>query len=99
MDFDRHGDDVGNIIALEHVNLRVLDLYLAQTFYVNGLGCTHDPYIVHRPDLVWFNMGEQQFHVPLSDRADVLRGVIHLVLPSLSDLLSLIHISEPTRPY
>ena len=43
--FDRARDDVGNVIALEHVNLTVPDQQIAALFYVTGLGGTRDPYI------------------------------------------------------
>ena len=86
MTFDRTTQDVGNIIALEHVNLRVPDFHVATTFYVHGLGCTRDPYIDLGPNLVWFNIGDQQFHVPLAEAPDVLRGVINVVVPRLDDL-------------
>jgi len=34
---------VGNIVALEHVNVTVPDQGKAALFYVNGLGLTRDP--------------------------------------------------------
>jgi len=36
--FDRAAEDIGNIVALEHVNVTVPDPQLATTFYVSGLG-------------------------------------------------------------
>lgn len=43
--YDRRGQDVGNIVALEHVNLRIPDQLAATAFYVLGLGLTRDPYL------------------------------------------------------
>lgn len=85
--FDRTTEDIGNIGLMEHVNLCVPDLELATTFFVHALGLTRDPHIDLGPDLVWFNVGRQQFHVPRStDRADVLRGTIVLAFPDLNSL-------------
>lgn len=83
--FDRGREDLGNVILLEHVNLRVPDMEMASAFYVHALGGTRDPYIDHGPDLVWFNLGFQQFHIPRAAVADVLRGKVHLVVPDLDD--------------
>ena len=41
--YDRGAEDLGNIVALEHVNLQVGDQALATLFYVSGLGLTRDP--------------------------------------------------------
>jgi len=41
--YDRHQQDVGNILMLEHVNVRVPDQRIATAFYVQGLGFTRDP--------------------------------------------------------
>lgn len=84
--FDRTAADIGNLLLLEHVNVRVTDLQVAKTFYVHGLGCTFDPFIDHGPNVSWFNFGGQQFHVPKASRADVLRGVIGLRVPSVEGL-------------
>ena len=43
--FDRAGESVGNIVLLEHVNLRQDDQRIAGLFYVGGLGLTRDPYL------------------------------------------------------
>ncbi len=83
--FDRAAEDLGNVILLEHVNLRVPDLEIASAFYVHALGGTRDPFIDHGPDLVWFNFGFQQFHVPRAVKPDVLRGSIGLVVPDLDE--------------
>ncbi len=83
--FDRSADDVGNVIALEHVNVTVPDQALATLFYVNGLGFTREPYIDFGPFNVWVNVGRQQFHLPTA-APQVLRGHIGVVVPDLSAL-------------
>ena len=40
--FDRSAQDVGNIVFLEHVNVRVPDQVIATRFYIAGLGLTRD---------------------------------------------------------
>jgi hypothetical protein len=84
-DFDRTLDDVGNVLALEHVNLRVPDQGLAALFYVTTLGGTRDPYMDFGLANMWVNFGQQQFHLPTGEpqRFD---GEIRLVVPDLGDL-------------
>ena len=38
--------EFGNIVSLEHVNLKQPDQRLATVFYVSGLGLTRDPYMM-----------------------------------------------------
>ena len=38
--YDRRTQDVGNIVALEHVNVKIPDQQQATLFYVSGLGLT-----------------------------------------------------------
>ncbi|MCP4228289.1 MAG: hypothetical protein GY773_33480, partial [Actinomycetia bacterium] len=81
-DYDRSSQDVGNVLSMEHVNLAVTDRDVADRFYISGLGFTHDPYI----DLgifgtTWANLGSQQMHLMLTDRAQRFRGRIGLVVP------------------
>lgn len=85
--FNRSLVDVGNILAMEHVNVTVPDQGLATMFYVSGLGLTRDPYIDWGTFNVWINAGRQQFHLPTA-RAQVLRGHTGLVVPSLAALKS-----------
>ena len=40
--YNQTTQDIGNIVALEHVNVTVPDLELAALFYVSGLGFTRD---------------------------------------------------------
>ncbi|HVA13847.1 MAG TPA: hypothetical protein VNF99_11395, partial [Stellaceae bacterium] len=55
--FDRAAEDLGNIVKLEHVNVRIPDQRLATLFYVAGLGFTRDPYIMVSTNNMWINMG------------------------------------------
>jgi hypothetical protein len=79
------GEDVGNIISLEHVNLQVPDQSLALLFYAVGLGLTRDPFLNVGLNNMWINAGEQQFHLPTRP-AQVLQGHIALVVPELKGL-------------
>lgn len=83
--YDRRTQDVGNLLALEHVNVTVPDQALASTFYVSGLGLTRDPYMMVGPGNMWVNVGRQQFHLPASD-PQVFRGHIGVVVPDLDAL-------------
>src|SRR5918997_1051330 len=83
--YDRRTQDVGNVLALEHVNVRVPDGELAALFYVSGLGLTRDPYMDFGGANMWVNVGSQQFHLPKGE-AQVLRGTIGLVVPDLEQL-------------
>ena len=83
--FDRSAEDVGNVLALEHINLTVPDQGLAALFYVTGLGFTRDPYIDFGTRNMWINAGRQQFHLPLGE-PQRFRGRISVVVPDLDDL-------------
>jgi predicted enzyme related to lactoylglutathione lyase len=83
---DRAAEDVGNIVKLEHVNVRVADQRLATLFYVAGLGFTRDPFIMVSTNNMWINMGGSQFHLPTGS-PDVVRGVLGLVVPDRKALL------------
>ena len=83
--FNRAACDVGNILAMEHVNVTVPDQAMATMFYINGLGFTREPYIDFGPANVWVNVGRQQFHLPTS-KPQVLRGHVGVVVPDRSAL-------------
>lgn len=83
--FDRSQEDVGNIVGLEHVNVRVPDQVTATIFYVMGLGFTRDPYLNPGVDNMWINLGRSQFHLPTST-PQVLRGVVGLVVADFDAL-------------
>ncbi len=85
--FDRAAEDVGNIVKLEHVNVRITDQRLSTLFYVAGLGFTRDPYVMVSTNNMWINMGTSQFHLPTGG-PDVLRGVAGLVVPDRAALLA-----------
>ena len=82
---DRTTQDVGNIVALEHVNVKIPDQQLATLFYVVGLGLTRDPYLMVGLDNMWVNIGQQQFHLPTGP-PQVLRGDVGLVIPDFDEL-------------
>lgn len=84
--FNRSMEDTGNVVGLEHVNIRVPDQRLATLFYITGLGLTRDPYLVTGVVNMWVNIGRSQFHLPTGE-AQVLRGRVGLVLPDLDAAL------------
>jgi hypothetical protein len=84
--YDRSAEDVGNVVALEHVNVLIPDQLLATVFYVSGLGLTRDPYLMTSIDNMWINVGRSQFHLP-TGKPQVLRGHVGLVLPEREALL------------
>jgi catechol-2,3-dioxygenase len=83
--FDRRRQDTGNILFLEHVNVKVPDQTTATAFYVQGLGFTRDPYLMVGTENMWINIGQQQFHLPTGN-PQVLRGWVGLVVPDLDAL-------------
>jgi hypothetical protein len=85
--YDRTVEDVGNVVALEHVNTRVPDQQLAILFYAVGLGLTRDPYLMTGVGNMWINVGRSQFHLP-TGVAQVLRGHTGLVVPDRAALLA-----------
>ena len=78
--FDRKVEDLGNVVALEHVNIRVPDQRIATLFYITGLGLTRDPYLVTGVENMWVNVGRSQFHLP-TGKAQIVRGRVGLVFP------------------
>ena len=83
--YDRTTQDVGNIVFLEHVNVRVPDQVLATRFYIQGLGLTRDPYIMVGTENMWANAGQSQFHLP-TGAPNVYPGYTDLVVPHLGAL-------------
>ena len=83
--YDRAAEDLGNIVGLEHLNVRTPDQRLATLFYVTGMGLTRDPYLVTGVINMWINVGRSQFHLPIGE-PQVLRGRVGLVLPDLGAL-------------
>jgi len=83
--YDRTAEDLGNLVGLEHVNLRINNQGLAHEFYLSGLGLTRDPFMFPGTNNMWVNVGKSQFHLPTGD-PNVLRGHVGLVVPSLEEL-------------
>src|SRR6476659_10932987 len=84
--FDRKAETLGNITALEHVNVEIPNQGLASDFYLLGCGFTRDPYLFPGTNNMWVNIGRSQFHLPSGD-ALVLRGHVGVVTPSREQLL------------
>ncbi len=83
--YDRKADDLGNVVALEHVNVTIPDQAIAVTFYVLGLGLTRDPYMNVGLNNMWINVGSQQFHLPTGG-IQKIPGYIGLNVPDLGTL-------------
>jgi hypothetical protein len=84
--YDRSAQDLGNIVNLGHVNVRIDDQHLATHYYITGLGYTRDPFLVTGAENMWVNVGMSQFHLPMG-KPDLLRGVIGVVVPDRAQLL------------
>jgi hypothetical protein len=84
--YDRAAEDLGNIVALEHVNLQIESQELGTLFYVSGLGLTRDPYMMTSTDNMWVNVGASQFHL-ITGTPQHLRGRVGLVIPGRAALL------------
>jgi hypothetical protein len=91
---DRSSEDLGNLVGLEHVNVRVPDQRLAGLFYVVGMGLTRDPYMNVANTNMWINVGRSQFHLP-TGQPMVLRGTTGLIISDRDALLSRL---ESVRP-
>jgi hypothetical protein len=83
--YDRAAEDIGNVVALEHVNVRVPDQRLSTLFHVTGLGLTRDPYLMTSTDNMWINIGRNQFHLP-TGAPQAVRGHVGIVVPELAAL-------------
>ena len=86
MTYDRREQDLGNILLLEHVNVRVPDQQAATIFYIAGLGLTRDPYLMVSVENMWANAGQTQFHLPTA-KPQVLQGHVELIVPDLDALM------------
>lgn len=85
--YDRAAEDLGNVVALEHVNVTVPDQRLAIIFYVTALGLTRDPFLMTGANNMWINVGRSQFHLPTAGKAQMLRGRVGVVVPDRRALL------------
>ncbi len=81
MVFDRMAEDAGNILSLEHCNIRIPEQRPATLFFIEGLGLTRDPYMHVTDANMWVNVGRNQFHLPTNVRPQVFRGEIGVVVP------------------
>jgi hypothetical protein len=91
---DASDTGLGNIVALEHVNVQIPDQQIATLFYVTGLGLTRDPYMMTGLTNMWINAGRNQFHLP-TGKAQVLRGHVGLVMPDRAALLRRLAVVQP----
>ena len=93
--YDRTSQDLGNIVNLGHVNVRITDQHLATHYYVTGLGLTRDPFLNTGARLMWVNVGMSQFHLP-TGAPDILRGITGLVGPDRAALVE--RLSQVRKP-
>jgi catechol 2,3-dioxygenase-like lactoylglutathione lyase family enzyme len=84
--YDRAAEDLGNIVALEHVNVTVPDQQVATIFYVTGLGLTRDPFLMTGTVNMWINVGRSQFHLP-GGKGQAVRGHVGIVIPDRKALV------------
>src|SRR5664280_653787 len=73
-------EPVGNVVALEHVNVGIGDQGLALHFYVDGLGFVRDKEYSTGLENMWLNLGPTQFHLP-TGMPQVVRGHVGVVVP------------------
>jgi hypothetical protein len=71
---DRRAQDLGNVVALERVNVTVPDQQLATLFCLSALGLTRDPFLMTTITNMWVNIGRSQFHLP-GGQPQVLRAI------------------------
>jgi hypothetical protein len=83
--FDRSAQDLGNVVHLEHLNVRVPDQQLATAFYVVGMGFTRDPYLMVGLENMWINIGLTQIHMPTGN-PQAFPGYTDVVVPDLEAL-------------
>ncbi|MBY0334936.1 MAG: VOC family protein [Acetobacteraceae bacterium] len=88
--YDRAAESLGNVVELQHVNVRVPDQQKATAFYISALGLTRDPYLMTGTDNMWANVGLSQFHLP-TGVPEVVRGTTALILPNRAGLLERLH--------
>jgi catechol 2,3-dioxygenase-like lactoylglutathione lyase family enzyme len=88
--YDRHAESLGNVVELQHVNVRVPDQQKATAYYISALGLTRDPYLMTGTDNMWANAGVSQFHLPTGG-PEVVRGTTALILPDRRQLLERLH--------
>jgi hypothetical protein len=87
-------EDTGNLLLLEHINLRIPDQRLATAFYVSALGLTRDPYMMTGVTNMWINIGRSQIHLPHGD-AQRLRGHAAMVVGKRQSLVARLRAVQP----
>lgn len=93
--FDPSDEDVGNVLAMEHVNITVSDQPTAITFYLMGMGFTRDPFNTVGLENMHVNVGEQQFHLPTRPPEQVIAGHVGMVVPDLDRLMARLEQVKP----
>lgn len=83
--YNRTAENMGNIVGLEHVNVRIPSQLTATDFWISGMGFTRDPYVMVGTENMWVNIGQQQFHMP-TGYPQVVRAVVGIVVPDLDAL-------------
>jgi hypothetical protein len=86
--------EIGSVVMLEHVNLRVPDHRLATLYFVEGLGLTRDPFRMVGTRNMWVNAGHHQFHLPIGP-ASPLPGEVGVVVPDLDGARRQLEAVEP----
>lgn len=86
--------DLGSVVSLDHVNLRVSDQGLATLYFLEGLGLTRDPYRMNGTGNMWVNIGAQQFHLPTT-RPTPFPGEVGLIVPDLGEVRKRLERVEP----
>ncbi|WP_345810781.1 glyoxalase/bleomycin resistance/dioxygenase family protein [Paraburkholderia sp. PREW-6R] len=87
-------EDIGNLVLLEHVNLKIPDQRLATAFYVSALGLTRDPFLMTGVNNMWINVDRSQIHLPHGD-AQLLRGHVGLIVGPRASLLERLRAARP----
>jgi hypothetical protein len=93
--YNRASQDMGNILAMEHVNVTITSQEKAHLFYGSALGLTRDPFMMAGPENMWMNVGQQQFHLPTREKSQVIPGHIGLVVPNLEELKARLMAAQP----
>ena len=83
--YDRAAENMGNVVHLEHINVRIPSQLTATDFWVSGMGFTRDPYIMVGTENMWINVGHQQFHMP-TGYPQVIRANVGIVVSDLDAL-------------
>lgn len=69
------------ILHLEHINLEHPHQHIATLFYTALLPCTIDPHRTCSASTLWFNVGQQQFHIQQREgRSCRTQGAVGLVV-------------------